>query len=75
MKHNYQDYEVGDLVKNIAYQSTWTGSDRYGIVVDADDLEITIDWIDDNKESDTGILFNFRYMRNNKYIALVSKGR
>jgi len=72
MKHNYQDYEVGDLVKNIAI-----GSDRYGygIVVEADDLEILVDWIIDDKERDTGILFNYRYTRNNKHIALVSKGR
>jgi len=76
MKHNYQDYEVGDLVKNLAYEKFWTGSDKYGIVVEADDLEIKVNWfLDDDSERDKAFLFNYRYLRNNKLIALVSKAK
>ena len=65
-------YEVGDLVKNLF----WTGSNKYGIVVEADNLEIKVDWfLDDDSERDKAFLFNYRYLRNNKLIALVSKGR
>lgn len=73
MNNNYQDYEVGDLVKNITYEKIWTGSEKYGVVVEADDLEIKVDWFIDEKEKAS--LFNYKYTRNNKYIALVSKGR
>jgi len=76
MKHNYQDYEVGDIVKNLAYEKFWTGSEKYGIVIEVDDLEIKIDWfLDDDSERDKAFLFNYKYMRNNKLIALVSKAK